>query len=702
MKRFLMIIIFAAFGISGCKKFLDTVPNGSLVPENSYASPAQITAAISGMYTNLKYVVGYAQFYTAYYTAPTDESYHYNASNGFACFAATPGDNITGNPNSNLWKGCYQSINYCNTMLDNIDVSSAGKVDPNIVRRAKGEALFLRGFHYFILAQFYGDVPMSIHATTDPTQSQIARTPVKDVYNQIIDDMTQADTLMYDQTFTSLGYSDRISRTGVEAMLARVCMYAAGAPVNDTKRYKDALAWCQKVVASGQHSLMSSYPQVFIDEAKNVYNRENIFEIGFNRRDASLVSASGGIGVYVGPSMGSSNGTTSTGATAYDSGWVYSYLKLHPRLYFTYEAGDRRRDWNIANWTTGTSSIAASPSAATGVLTFGPSGVGSKIPLANNRYWSKQPAKWRREYEPQLSRSVQQTSNTNFPVIRYSDVLLMLAEAEYEVNGATAVAYDALNLVRRRAFSTTPVVDSITYVQGTGYNSAPDSIAINFGGGTGFSFNVLYNGTTAKTVQVLLTGQGSGYTSAPTVTIGRQWRAGTAYTVNTQVAAPNGRLYTVTTAGTSTATPPTNTSGASTAATTGAVFTYAGFACTVTTYLSAVPVVDYNASVLATKGITFKQAIMDERARELCFEALRLGDLKRWGILVPTIQGLAADINGANPLYPKLTSAVSELGTGNDAAARAPVNNVSAKDMFYPIPQWDLNLNKKLTQNPGY
>ncbi len=702
MKRILIIIIFAAFLLSGCKKFLHTVPDGSLVPENSYASAAQINAAISGMYTNLKYVVGYAQFYTAYYTAPTDESYHYNASNGFACFAATATDNLTGNPNSNLWRGCYQTINYCNTMLDNIDASSAGKVDVNIVRRAKGEAKFLRGFHYFILAQFFGDVPMSIHATTDPTQSQIARTPVKEVYAQIITDMTEADSLLYDQTFTSLGYSDRITRTGVQAMLARVCMYAAGAPVNDTKRYEDALAWCNKVVASGQHSLANSYPQIFIDEAKNIYNRENIFEIGFNRKADGLVSASGGIGVYVGPSMGTTNGTTPAGAVAYDSGWVYSYLKLHPRLFFKYEAGDRRRDWNIANYTTGTTSTAITTSGTSASLTYGTSGVGSKIPLLNNRYWSRQPAKWRREYEPQISRSTQMTSNTNFAVIRYADVLLMLAEAESEVNGATAIAYDALNQVRRRSFSTTPVVDSIAYVQGTGYNYAPDSIFINHGGGSGFSINVLYNGTATKTVQVLLTGQGNGFTTAPTVTIGRQWKAGIQYTVNTQVAAPNGRLYTVTTAGTSTATAPTNTSGASAAATTGAVFTYAGFACLVTTYLSTTPVVDYTAAVLASKGITFKQAIMDERSRELCFESLRLGDLKRWGILLPTIQGLAADIAGANILYPKIPSAVSELGVGNDAAALAPVNNISSKDMFYPIPQWDLNLNKKLTQNPGY
>jgi len=698
MKRILFIFLLIVTGFTSCKKILDTEPTGNLVPANSYASVSQITAALSGIYTNLKYVIGYSQFYTAYYTAPTDESYFYNTT-GFASFANTPNDATTGNPNSNLWRGCYQSINFANTLLDNIDASSAGKVDANVVRRAKGEALYMRGFYYFLLAQWYGDVPLQTAATTDPTQSQIARSPVKDVYNQIITDMTTADTLLYDQTYASLGYGDRITRTGVQAMLARVCLYAAGKPVGDVDRYKDALAWAKKVVASNQHSLLPSYPQVFIDEAKNVYNRENIWEIGFLQNPTGSISSAGGIGVYVGVGQTTSNGTSSTGGVLYDSGYTYSYLKLHPRHFFRYEAGDYRRDWNIGNYTFGTAS--AAPSTTDGKIgAYSPSAVATKTPLPSTAQWSRQPAKWRREYESQTSRSTQMTSSTNFAVIRYSDVLLMLAEAENEVNGATPTALDAINQVRRRSISLAKIVDSVSFVIGTGYNAAPDSVTWTTGGGSGFSFNMVYT-PAAKTVQLLVTGQGSGFTSAPVITIGRQWRPGTAYTVNTQIAT-GGRLYTVTTAGTSTATAPTNTTGASSAATTGAVFTYAGVAATATAYLSATPVVDLTPAYLAGKGIDLRQAIRDERSRELCFEALRLPDLKRWGILVPTIQSLGLDITGSNPAFPLVRPLLSELAVGSDLAPMAPVQNVSAKDMFLPIPNYDLLLNKKLTQNPGY
>ena len=94
---------------------------------------------------------------------------------------------------------------------------------------------------------------------------------------------------------------------------------------------------------------------------------------------------------------------------------------------------------------------------------------------------------------------------------------------------------------------------------------------------------------------------GAGYTVAPSVIIGNQWAASTSYSVGTQVAY-QANLYTVTTAGTSTSTPPTNTSGASSAGTTGAVFTYAGAAAFAYASLSsgAVSYVAFNYSTGAT------------------------------------------------------------------------------------------------------
>ena len=684
MKIKLLSVVFCIAMLSSCNKFLNVQPQVVLTPIQTYQTPTQITAALAGIYTNLKYI--YSSAYETEYTVATDESYYYNTSFPFTIYANTSTDNSTNNT-AGFWKYCYQSIDNANLLLDNIDASAAiGHVDTAIVRKAKGEAYFLRGYYYFLLAQWFGAVPLELHSLSSPTAVYVARTPLSQVYNQIIADMTVADSLLYDQTFANQHYSERVTQEAVDGILARVCLYAAGQPNNDTKKYNDALHWATKLINANTHSLLLSYPQVFIDECEKNYNLENIWEVGFNEKGPGKLSSGGGVGVYCG--VGNTVASSSSAATGnvYDSGYCYAYVKLHPRLYCSFEPGDSRRDCNVANYYF--SNL-------------------KKLPWASSYYWSSTPAKWRREYEPQISRSVQMTSGTNFPLLRYADVLLMAAEAENEINGP-ANAYQYINPVRERSISSSSIIDSITVTEGTGYISPQNQNNVQWSNLTGTNAVIgisnlpSVNKTTGDTtynVYPFLVSQGSGFTSTPIVTIGNQWAAGIAYDSGMQVAAPNGKLYTVTVAGTSTAKAPTNTSGSSKASSTGAVFTYAGIAAQVIVHLSPTPTQDLPTGL---SYYQFKAAIQMERYHELAFEALRLGDLRRWGILIPTIQSLAADINGGNSTYTQIPPVLSELGAGSDAYPLAPVNNISGKDMYWPIPQYELSLDPLLTQNPGY
>ncbi|MES2276155.1 MAG: RagB/SusD family nutrient uptake outer membrane protein [Bacteroidota bacterium] len=684
MKRIIFIFILGVFIATSCNKQLDTVPTGQLTPATGYGSAKQIAAALSGMYNNLRQSSMYSKNYTSQMMVGTDETYYYNTNYGYTTYSyisPAPNDgDITA-----FWKACYQSINYCNTFLDNVD-ASATSVDPNVVRRAKGEALFLRGYYYFMLAQWFGDVPLSLHATTDPLQGQTARTPLQAVYDQIITDMTTAEGMLQDQTYASLGYSEKVSVTAVEGMLARVCLYAAGAPLNDTKRYADAKAWALKVVNSGQHALQPNFQNVFMAEMQDTYNTENMWEIGFNVM-SSGTSAGGQFSVFT----GISNSQIATGASTVYYGYDYGYVKSQARLYCSYEPGDLRRDWTLGNYTwtiTGNNTAAA---------------VSIKTYFQPAQIWSRNPGKWRREYEIPLSLAQQTISCTNFPVLRYSDVLLMLAEAENELNGPTSIAYNAINQVRARAYSATPMLNSFNVTSiGSGYTStstAPTTVTLTGGGGAGAAA-VCYPSAVAKSIsQIIVTNPGSGYSSAPTVTVGVSWAAGVAYAVNAQVI-NSGKLYTVTTAGTSTATGPTQTSGASTAATTGAVFTYAGIPATATASITTA-----TSATSALSGLSkdaFRAALQKERYLELAFESLRKPDLKRWGVLVPTVQSLATDLNGTTgPQY--FTPIPAYTTEFTDASIpTAPVQGIGNKDLLWPIPAYDLQYNFLLKQNPGY
>jgi hypothetical protein len=303
--------------------------------------------------------------------------------------------------------------------------------------------------------------------------------------------------------------------------------------------------------------------------------------------------------------------------------------------------------------------------------------------------------KFRREYCPAIIRNsngVGGSYNINWPVIRYADVLLMRAEAENYLNGPDN-AYADINQVRKRGYGIMNgnVVRSVVVNnQGSGYTVAP-VVTITGGGGSGATGTAII--AAGKVTGIYLNSPGAlapgtYYSFAPNVLIGTAWNAGTTYAVGTQIT--NGaNLYTVTTAGKSTITPPTHTSGASSAAVTGAVFTYAGVVATATASVTNGTEADL-APGLGRED--FQLAIRDERMRELCFEAVRKADLIRWGNFYQDMQTFSAwaGANGA-----------SVAATGNPNGLQG-AQNVGIRHVLLPKPTYELNLNRALIQNAGW
>jgi len=117
---------------------------------------------------------------------------------------------------------------------------------------------------------------------------------------------------------------------------------------------------------------------------------------------------------------------------------------------------------------------------------------------------------------------------------------------------------------------------------GSGYNpSLPPSVTLTGGNGTqAFQPASLQAVVTGGAVSINILDVGTGYDSAPTITIGTSWIASTPVTTNTQIYS-GANLYTVTVGGTTGTTAPTNTTGNSFASGT-ATLTYVGSAATAT------------------------------------------------------------------------------------------------------------------------
>ncbi|AEV99315.1 hypothetical protein A4D02_33940 [Niastella koreensis] len=660
-----LLAVLCALG--SCKKFLSTEPT-SFLPPAQYYKGANLTNALAGVYNPLfqTSVYGSAMFYQL--GACTDESFYGGAGRVLTSGVQVYSFDYTNADVNAFWNTLYTGIERANELIVHLDPA-----DTSVGTQAiYGEALFLRAYYHFLLVNNFGDVPLKTVAANSLDSLSVPRSPAAKVYEQIVNDMTTAEKKVL--TADKIGNSSRISKTTVEGILARVCLYMAGNPINDKTQYANALAWATKVQQSGLHSLNPSFNQVFINEASDVYDiKEQMWEVDFSGNNTTTQQTGGWVGSANGIPFTATN-TYSSGSSASDfiysdTGYSYGFVWATGKLYNLYDVTDPRRDWAIQSFNYTVTTTTAPPLVTRTALTG---------PFAYNRT----SAKWRRNYEKIYPKNKNFTPE-NFPLLRYADVLLMLAEAELNVNGSTATAVNAINQVRERGYTvngnTAPVSSITLLTPGSGYTTAPLVGSTNQGSGLAYSTTIT-NGSIAT---VALVSGGSGFTTAPLVYIGNAWQPKIPYALNAQVV-NNGNLYTVTKAGISTGVGPTQASGASDPNVTGATFTYAGVAATASTTLLSKADVDLT-SVTMTD-------IQNERARELCFESLRRPDLIRWGIFIPTMKAVAQDINNT-----------ATVTTNTKTQAALGYNNVSERNLLFPIPSSEMTVNKQITNNnPGW
>lgn len=414
----LLVIMMCITGVS-CNKLLETKPTDFSSPEQYYSTEQQLNEALAGVYSSLTTDGTYSLYLSLFLAHGSDEAfYKVNTVTANAMvYDHNPADVYV----DATWRDLYKGINRANYLLENLHKPVMDEGKRKVIQ---GETLFLRAFMYFHLVSNWGDVPLLLHPTIDSREAGQARTAQKAVYEQILLDMTTARELV--NGYAENGGPVHISKTAIDGMLARVCLKMAGEPLKDVAKYNDAKKWAGNVIASGQHQLNPDYKQVFINETADKYDnqyKEVLWEIEFYGNNSGSLKMGGRFVNYA--------TTLNTDAAA---GYAYERIGVTGTLYKMYEAADLRRDWCISPYSfkgnKGTEEVAKS---------------------ATDLY-SRSCGKWRRKYETVLPRNTDY-GPTNFPVLRYSDVLLMFAEADNEINGApTAAAYQAINEVRRRGY----------------------------------------------------------------------------------------------------------------------------------------------------------------------------------------------------------------------------------------------------------
>ena len=461
-----------------CSDFLEKEPH-TLTPETYFNNESELETFLTGVYSPIMQEHFYGNYYPLYNAGGDDLTFYQRSSpvSSILCANANSGNTYI----NTYWKILYEGINRANILIENADRNTT--ISESIRNRVKAEALFLRSFYYFNLVQGWGDVPFRLKSTQSVYGLDAERTDKQIIYDQIIEDII--DAIPYLKRSDELTYTGRITQSGAKGILARIYLFRAGECKRDKVAagpevqtyFAEAKKWALEVKESGLHGLVGSYKQVFIDLCSDQYNstgvRESIWEAEEAGNRGTAEQAAGRLGNVIG--FGSTNDYTTV--TAYkdlkgmsNPGYSYKFAYASLKLFNMYEAeGDTARgDWNIANYEYTYAST--SPKQVTGRKYFYgklPAGMTSVegFPCTqdamnnSNNNKTRCVAKYRREYEVVTPKNKNYTP-INFPILRYSDILLMIAEADNEINATpTALAYECLDAVRIRAHIT-PLTNS--------------------------------------------------------------------------------------------------------------------------------------------------------------------------------------------------------------------------------------------------
>lgn len=441
MKK-VLYIIGLMFSLSSCN-FLDTDIYGYIANDNElYRDEKSCLVGLTGVYDKLGALGVYGENVWCDLDAGTDivvQNAAYNADK-VALY-----NNNYNNTDASLklsWQDLYEGINRANDYISLInqrtDAECGGTTKKNMFL---AEAKVLRALYYMNLVAFWGEVPLRLEPTRDLMSQQLKKSSQKDIYDKvIIKDLLEAE--QYCLPADQLKAPGRISQTTAWALLARAYMWQAGYPVL-ANTWEDALGWARKVQTTGLHQLyqneneVNGYCALFINMCSNKYDltyRESMFEVEFYGNSLDKTNESGRVGLYL--------GVLQSNLTDPDTPYVYGLYDGSRILFRLFEENDQRKWWNFADYFYKT--YEENPNKAVKVYyteTTNP----KKSALLDGK-----PGKWRAEYDP-IRPWAKNWSSINFPVMRYSDVLLMIAEAAAEVAGQpTQEAVDALNEVRLR------------------------------------------------------------------------------------------------------------------------------------------------------------------------------------------------------------------------------------------------------------
>ena len=409
MKKYIIAILAASIGLTSCDDFLTVVPETQLSSATFFKTETDFVQAVNSAYVPLRPIVNDRAWKLA--EMHSDNTYYgrnelfgaVDPQEDLADFSVPTANGVTANDNVlQQYRLDYQIIARANQVLALIDEAA---IDQEVKDNVKGQALFLRAYAYFELARYFGSVPLHLTPVATRQESALPLSTEDEIYGQIIEDLVAAVPILPPKSDQQPG---RVTSGAARTLLANVYI--------NRKQWSDAETILTPVVTSGEYMLMPTYEMAFSDNAGNKNNAESVFEVQFLEGAAGL---NGNFIYQMLPrplkkeELVEITGTSNPQDLDGEGNNIPT-----PDIIAAYEEGDLREDASI------------------GYLFLSNSARDNKTYPYIKKYAKEH--------------SQHNNTGTNFPLYRYAEVLLFMAEISNEL-GKDGEARNYLNQVRNRA-----------------------------------------------------------------------------------------------------------------------------------------------------------------------------------------------------------------------------------------------------------
>lgn len=465
-KTFYKIAFAAVLGTSlvSCNKLLDAPVQSAMDESVIFSSPVLAEGAVAGILQSFGETNSYRGRYLVYYGINTDNEVGNSLKNttdekSLLANYQTNANNTQMNTDNNAWAKFYEAIERANLAIRGL--RTYGNIENNVqLAQILGEVLVLRAVVYNDLVKGWGDVPARFEPLTS-ANTYVPRSDRDIIYKQILADLKEAENyLPWPNGNTKTQSVEKVNKAFAKGLRARIALAAGGyaqhadgvrlsrdPDLERTKMYQIAKEECLDVINSGTLRLLG-FEEVFrtLCQETNLAGKESMWEIPFSEGRGRVLFD---LGV---------KHTTTDKYTMQNKGGTNG---PNPIMWYEYDKDDVRRAVSVVpyEWTNG-----------------------KQVPTNLNKWYF---GKYRYEW---MKRVVTSTNDDglNWMYMRYSDVVLMAAEAVNELDGPQAAA-TYLKMIRDRAFPTHPekvtaYMSAATVSKEAFFNAIVDERSLEFTG----------------------------------------------------------------------------------------------------------------------------------------------------------------------------------------------------------------------------